>query len=66
MSYRAAWGKIKATEKNLGQKLVEMEPTGASLTKQGRKWLNAYLNTEDKISKEVISLTSELKKEIKK
>ena len=39
MSYRAAWGKLKATEKTLGAKLVEIggaKRKGCRLTSKGR------------------------------
>ncbi|MFQ5863258.1 MAG: winged helix-turn-helix domain-containing protein [Candidatus Brocadiales bacterium] len=47
MSYRAAWGKIKATEKRLGTKLLETNVGGrggggARLTKDARKLLRRY------------------------
>lgn len=53
ISYRAAWGKIKTTENNLGKKLVAMDPTGAKLTKEGKQWLTKYKKLEDTI-REVI------------
>lgn len=40
MSYRAAWGKLKATEKVLGVKLMETKGSrrqGYQLTKEGRR-----------------------------
>jgi molybdate transport system regulatory protein len=46
MSYRAAWGKIKATEERLGLKLVERHAggrnSGAELTSKGRELLMIY------------------------
>lgn len=46
MSYRAAWGKIKATEERLGLKLVERQAgghnSGASLTAKGKQLLMIY------------------------
>ncbi len=47
MSYRAAWGKIKATEKRLGVTLLKTSTGGrggggARLTKDARKFLNRY------------------------
>jgi len=46
MSYRAAWGKIKATEERLGLKLVERQAgglnSGASLTAKGKHLLMIY------------------------
>ncbi|HOP68925.1 MAG: LysR family transcriptional regulator [Dethiobacteria bacterium] len=46
MSYRAAWGKITATEKHLGMQLVEKHAGGArsgsELTPEARKIMEAY------------------------
>jgi molybdate transport system regulatory protein len=47
MSYRAAWGKIRATEKRMGIRLVEgvaggPSHGGATLTPAGRKLLEAF------------------------
>jgi len=46
MSYRAAWGKITATEKHLGVKLVNKyvggTRSGSELTPEARKIMNAF------------------------
>ena len=45
MSYRAAWGKIKATEEHIGIKLVERDAgkkCGYRLTEQGRLLVAQY------------------------
>ena len=47
MSYRAAWGKIKATEKALGMKLLEVTTGGkggggATLTPEAKELLSKY------------------------
>ena len=47
MSYRAAWGKIKATEKALGMKLLEVTTGGkggggAVLTPEAKELLSKY------------------------
>jgi len=45
MSYRAAWGKIKATEANVGFSLVKKESGkkgGYSLTEEGRTLMSQY------------------------
>ena len=46
MSYRAAWGKITATEKHLGIKLVDKyvggARSGSELTPEARKIMDAY------------------------
>jgi molybdate transport system regulatory protein len=57
MSYKAAWGKIKATEKYLNQRIVNTDrKRGAWLTKEGKEFLEKYsllkkrcLEEEDKI-----------------
>jgi molybdate transport system regulatory protein len=45
MSYRAAWGKLKASEEHLAMKLVEPSPSGhhgMQLTAQGRLMLKEF------------------------
>jgi molybdate transport system regulatory protein len=45
MSYRAAWGKLRASEEHPGVKLVEPSPAGRhgmALTPQGRLLLEEY------------------------
>jgi molybdate transport system regulatory protein len=45
MSYRAAWGRLKASEKRLGFALVERDPGGRRsmrLTKRARSLMQAY------------------------
>lgn len=48
MSYRAAWGKIKATEDNIGFQLVERQAgghqSGAQLTEFAKNLLTCYKN----------------------
>ncbi len=51
MSYRAVWGKIKATEKRLGIKLVDSTvgggtKGGSKLTREGRDLLERYIELE--------------------
>lgn len=50
MSYRAAWGRIKAAEKRLGCKLLEPAPVGRGmvLTKVGWDLLNRYKEFQEK------------------
>ncbi|MGR3292560.1 MAG: winged helix-turn-helix domain-containing protein [Candidatus Scalindua sp.] len=55
MSYRAAWGKIKATEKALGLKLLDVTTGGkggggAKLTDEARELVSLYNNYIQKIS----------------
>lgn len=45
MSYRAAWGRLKASEDRLGMKLTETsgkKKRGMELTKEGRDFLEKY------------------------
>ncbi len=42
MSYRAAWGRLKATEERLGMKLVDVEPTGMRLTPDAKALLSKF------------------------
>ena len=55
MSYRAAWGKIKATEKALGIKLLEVTTGGkggggATLTPEAKELISKYKQFNDKIA----------------
>ncbi len=55
MSYRAAWGKVKATEKILGIKLLEVTTGGkggggASLTPHARDLVLKYKELNDRVS----------------
>jgi len=54
MSYRAAWGKIKATEKALGIRLMDVTTGGrggggAKLTREARELIDAYNNYVQKM-----------------
>ena len=44
MSYRAAWGRIKASEERLGMKLVEIDPArqGMHLTDEAKKLMDCF------------------------
>jgi molybdate transport system regulatory protein len=58
MSYRAAWGKIKATEKALGLKLLDVTTGGkggggAKLTNEARELVSSYNSYLNKMSKVV-------------
>lgn len=55
MSYRAAWGKIRATERALGIKLLHVAiggkgGGGATLTPEARKLINRYKKYHDRIA----------------
>ncbi len=64
MSYRAAWGKVRATEKALGIKLLEVTTGGkggggATLTPDARELILKYQKYTD-------SMTSLMEKEFKR
>jgi molybdate transport system regulatory protein len=44
MSYRAAWGRLRATEERLGMKLVQIEAPGGAmrLTDDAREFINKF------------------------
>ncbi|HHT9159824.1 MAG: hypothetical protein A3G70_05805 [Planctomycetes bacterium RIFCSPLOWO2_12_FULL_39_13] len=55
MSYRAAWGKIKATEKVLGIKLLEVTTGGkggggATLTPAAKELISKYMKYKDRMA----------------
>jgi molybdate transport system regulatory protein len=49
MSYKAAWSKIKFTEKHLNTKIVEADKkSGTRLTREGKALLENYRRLHDK------------------
>jgi molybdate transport system regulatory protein len=52
MSYRAAWGRIKASEERLGIKLVEMDSVkhGMHLTDEAKELMNCFDQLERDIA----------------
>jgi molybdate transport system regulatory protein len=51
MSYRAAWGKLKASEKRLGIRLVESEPgKPMQLTEKAKMLINLFEEIEQEVS----------------
>jgi molybdate transport system regulatory protein len=54
MSYRAAWGRIKASEKRLGIKLIEVDNVkkGMHLTDEAKNLIDKF----DKLDKKITSL----------
>jgi molybdate transport system regulatory protein len=48
MSYRAAWGRLKASEDRLGKKMVDVDPLrrGMQLTEDARALMKAYEKLE--------------------
>jgi molybdate transport system regulatory protein len=61
MSYKAVWGKVKATEKSLNIRLVDTDrTTGSKLTKEGKELLRKYtllkkecLDSDDKVFRDI-------------
>lgn len=54
MSYRAAWGRLKKLEKNLGEDLVMKlggNKNGYCLTERGKLFLSSYQKAEKKMKK---------------
>ena len=63
MSYRAAWGRIRASEERLGIKLVEPHPSGRALhlTSEARTLLNKF----DMLERKIHNLVEETSKEMR-
>ncbi|MBN1663193.1 MAG: LysR family transcriptional regulator [Deltaproteobacteria bacterium] len=53
MSYRAAWGRLKASEDRLGEKIVDVDPLrrGMQLTEKARILLTEYEKLEEDIDR---------------
>jgi molybdate transport system regulatory protein len=53
MSYRAAWGRLRASEDRLGMPLVELTDNrqGMRLTEEAKKLRNAFIELEKKMDK---------------
>ena len=52
MSYRALWGRIKASEERLGRPLVTRAGRGSELTPYARELLRRYRELQDQIHHE--------------
>lgn len=52
MSYRAAWGRLRASEERLGMKLVESHPSGRALhlTEEAKAFLKRFDELDRRIS----------------
>jgi len=64
MSYRAAWGRLKASEKRLGIRLVEVDnskKSGMHLTAEAKKLIDSF----DKLDGEITSLINKANEKIK-
>jgi molybdate transport system regulatory protein len=57
MSYRAAWGRLKASEERLGIKLVEMDNVkhGMHLTDEAKKLIDCF----DQLERDIASILNE-------
>lgn len=63
MSYRAAWGKIKATEANVGFSLVKKnagKKGGYSLTDEGRSLMVQYKSWFCRVEDSALTLATEI------
>lgn len=52
MSYRALWGRVKASEERLGQPLVAREGRGSRLTPYARNLMSRYQKLQKRIRQE--------------
>lgn len=67
MSYRAAWGRLKNSEKRLGLKLVKSEGTaGMRLTEEARAFLTKFDYLEHKTDNLIKNISNELSFPLKK
>ena len=62
MSYRAAWGRLKASEERMGIKLVEVDGTGKGmhLTVQARQMISTF----DKLDEQIETILGDAGREI--
>jgi molybdate transport system regulatory protein len=60
LSFRAIWGKIKATEKRCGFKLVDTTSEGSELTREGLHLLWTYTRLKNRCDKYADSQFTEL------
>ncbi|HYA03187.1 MAG TPA: LysR family transcriptional regulator [Syntrophobacteria bacterium] len=58
ISYRAAWGKLRASEERLGEALVEIQPgkRGMALTPRARKLLEVFHCIEQELNDTVAEI----------
>ena len=52
MSYRALWGRIRASEERIGRSLVARKGRGSSLTPFAKKLMNKYRELQERIRDE--------------
>lgn len=62
MSYRAAWGRVKASEERLGMKLVTTDPgrTGMHLTEEAKRMIRRF----DRLDGQISSLLEEANRDL--
>ncbi len=60
MSYRALWGRVKASEERLGQTLVERQGRGSRLTPFARKLMIQFRELQGRIHHESDAVYSSL------
>ena len=60
MSYRALWGRVKASEERLGQSLVVRKGRGSQLTPFAKKLMAQYLELQGRVNKESDTVFSRL------
>jgi molybdate transport system regulatory protein len=65
MSYRAAWGRLRASEERLGIKLVDTSPNekGMHLTPEGKMLLDHFELLEKEISTYMAKISHEFARE---
>ncbi len=68
MSYRAAWGRLKASEERAGMKLVEVDPSekGMHLTPQAKEIIERFERLEEDVKSLLAKAGSDFKKLIEK
>lgn len=65
ISYRAAWGKLRASEERLGEPLVEVQPgkRGMTLTPRARKLLEVFHRIEGELDETLGEIVAKTLKE---
>ena len=68
MSYRAAWGRLKASEERAGMKLVEVDPSekGMHLTPQAKAIIERFERLEEDVKSLLAQAGSDFHKLIEK
>jgi molybdate transport system regulatory protein len=63
MSYRAAWGRLKASEERMGMKLVEIDATGKGMRLSARA--QAIIDRFERLERDVEALLADANREFK-